>query len=67
MRHVSKNVVLAHLKSTLDAPHGPLAGTNHALASVILANDGSHWHIEAFHNTLFASPSAGTASSSRAL
>jgi hypothetical protein len=39
----------------MNAPTGPLAGENEALASVVLVGDGDDYRIAAFHNTLVAS------------
>ena len=54
-RELDDRVMLAHVRGTLNAPAGPLAGETNALASVILVGDGGDHRIAAFHNTLVAS------------
>ena len=51
-RHLTEQVILGHVKGTLTAPTGPLAGVQVALASVVLVRSGAKWQIAAFHNTL---------------
>src|SRR5688572_881572 len=53
-RELDDRVILAHVRGTLDAPTGPLAGQANALASVVLVGDGDDHRIAAFHNTLVA-------------
>ena len=36
----------------MEAPTGPLAGTNEALFSMVLTRAGHGWEIVSFHNTL---------------
>ena len=40
--------VLAVVGATLDAPHGPMQGVNHARFTMVLGEEG----VTAFHNTL---------------
>ena len=54
-RELDDRVILAHVRGTLNAPTGPLAGETDALASVILVRDGDEHRIAALHNTLVAS------------
>ena len=54
-RELNDRVILAHVRGTLTAPTGPLAGTTDALASVVLVGDGDDHHIAALQNTLVAS------------
>ena len=52
-REISPGCVVAVVAATLDAPHGPLQGINHARYTLtIVATDGE-WQINAFQNTLF--------------
>jgi len=53
-RALEDRVILAHVRGELNAPTGPLAGDNEALASVVLVGDGDDYRIAAFHNTLIA-------------
>jgi uncharacterized protein (TIGR02246 family) len=52
VRTLAPTVLLAHVKSTLKVPTGPLAGEHQALFSLVLARDQDNWRIAAFHNTL---------------
>jgi uncharacterized protein (TIGR02246 family) len=54
-RELDDRVILAHVRATLNAPTGPLAGETDALASVVLVRDGDDHRIAAFHNTLIPS------------
>ena len=54
MRAIAPTVLLAHVKSTLKAPTGPLAGEHNSLFTIVLAQDQNDWRIAAFHNTLVA-------------
>ena len=53
-RTLDENVIIAHAKSTLNAPAGPLAGEHNAVATLIIVHMASEWQIAAFHNTLVA-------------
>jgi uncharacterized protein (TIGR02246 family) len=53
-RSIADTVILAHIKSTLDTPTGPLAGVHHALATAVLVQTNHTWRVTAFHNTLQA-------------
>jgi len=56
VRSLDSGVLLAHLKSTLRAPSGPLEGEHHSLISIVVVQDGNQWRIAALHNTLVAQP-----------
>lgn len=51
-REISPGVVVAVVAATLDAPHGPLQGTNHARFTLTIAATDDGRLITAFHNTL---------------
>lgn len=52
VRPIASSVLLAHVKSTLKAPTGPLAGEHKSLFTMVLVQDHDAWRIVAFHNTL---------------
>lgn len=52
VRAISPTVLVAHVKSTLKAPTGPLAGEHNSLFTLVLEQDQENWRIAAFHNTL---------------
>ena len=52
VRSLPEGVVIAHVRSTLEAPTGPLAGAHDAVATLVVVDDGGEWRIAAFHNTL---------------
>ena len=52
LRALATGVLLAHVKSTLKAPTGPLAGEHSSLFTVVLVQEQNSWSIAAFHNTL---------------
>jgi uncharacterized protein (TIGR02246 family) len=54
-RELAGGVILAHVRGTLNAPTGPLAGETNALATVVLVGNGDGHRIAAFHNTLVVS------------
>jgi hypothetical protein len=45
-------VIVAHVRATLDAPGGPLAGEHASIITVVLLKHGGGYEITAFHNTL---------------
>ena len=51
-RAIAPEVLVAHVKSTLQAPAGPLAGEHSSLFTLVLVQDRAEWRIAAFHNTL---------------
>jgi len=52
VRPIARGVLLAHVKSTLKVPTGPLAGELSSLFTMVLVQDQDAWRIAAFHNTL---------------
>jgi uncharacterized protein (TIGR02246 family) len=52
VRAIAPAVLLAHVRSTLNAPAGPLAGEHRSLFTLVLVQDRDDWRIAAFHNTL---------------
>jgi uncharacterized protein (TIGR02246 family) len=54
-RPIRDDVIVAHVRSQLHAPTGPLAGDSTALATMVLTDDGDGHRVVAFHNTLVAS------------
>ena len=56
VRTIAPSVLLAHVKSVLKVPAGPLAGELRALFSLVLTKDQNEWRIAALHNTLVAVP-----------
>ena len=62
LRSLSPGVLVAHIKSTLNARTGPLAGEHTALFTMIVVNEerdededeSRNWQIASFHNTLIA-------------
>jgi uncharacterized protein (TIGR02246 family) len=53
-RDLDDQVIVAHVRNTLNAPSGPLAGEHGAMAMVVLVRAGDDWRIAAYHNTLIA-------------
>ena len=51
-RVLAPGYVLVHASSTLEAPVGPLRGTNRSRMTVVLVEEGGDWKATAFHNTL---------------
>jgi len=51
-RLLSSDVALVHVRATLDAPTGPLAGRHSATFSLVCVRAPNGWQIAAFHNTL---------------
>jgi uncharacterized protein (TIGR02246 family) len=47
---------LVHLDARLEVPARPIAGTHHALLSLLLRAHGGAWRIAALHNTLVSEP-----------
>ena len=52
VRAIAPAVLLAHVRATLKAPTGPLAGEHGSLFTLVLVQDQNAWSIAAFHNTL---------------
>jgi uncharacterized protein (TIGR02246 family) len=57
VRAIGDEVVVAHMRSHLSVPRGPMIGEHDALPSMTLVRDAGAWKIAAFHNT-FVSPPA---------
>jgi uncharacterized protein (TIGR02246 family) len=57
VRAIAPAVLLAHVRATLNAPTGPLAGEHRSLFTLVLVQDQNAWNIAAFHNTLVTLPS----------
>jgi uncharacterized protein (TIGR02246 family) len=55
VRSITSTVLVAHVKATLKAPTGPLAGEHNSLFTIVLVQDQNDWWISAFHNTLVTS------------
>lgn len=51
---LSDEILLVNLRSTLDAPVGPLAGKNSSTITMVLIKIGANWKVKLFHNTLVA-------------
>jgi uncharacterized protein (TIGR02246 family) len=51
-RLLRADIALVHVRSVLQAPHGPLAGRHSARFSLVLTRERGAWEIAAFHNTL---------------
>jgi uncharacterized protein (TIGR02246 family) len=52
VRPIAPGVLVAHVKTELNAPSGPLAGRHNSLFTIVLVQQESDWRIAAFHNTL---------------
>jgi len=53
-RLIAPAVLVAHVRTQLNAPIGPLAGEHRSLYTVVLVQEQDDWRIAAFHNTLIA-------------
>jgi uncharacterized protein (TIGR02246 family) len=51
-RSVGPGVVVALVRSTLDAPSGPMQGVNQARMTMVIVEEDDRWAITHFHNTL---------------
>lgn len=51
-RLIAPGCLLAHVRGTLNAPSGPLAGEHTAVLTLVSLLTGGAWQITAFHNTL---------------
>ena len=52
VRAIAPGVAVAHVKTELNAPTGPLAGKHNSLFTIVLVQLQGDWRIAAFHNTL---------------
>jgi len=53
-RKLDDRVIVAHVRNTLSAPAGPLAGEHASTITAVLQGHDDKWEIAAFHNTLIA-------------
>ena len=53
-RVLAPGCVVVHATSTLDAPAGPLRGTNRSRMTAVLIEEQGEWKATAFQNTLVA-------------
>ena len=51
-REIAPGVIVAVATSTLDAPSGPLFGTNNSRLTTVMVEQPDRWAVTAFHNTL---------------
>lgn len=51
-RAIAPGVILAVATSTLDAPAGPLLGTNQSRFTMVITQQDDRWVVTAFQNTL---------------
>jgi uncharacterized protein (TIGR02246 family) len=51
-RELDGQVILAHVRGTLSAPGGPLAGEHASTITLVLLRHDDEYKITAFHNTL---------------
>lgn len=49
---INEQTILAHIKTVLNSPQGPLTGTNSSIITIVLIQENNEWKIRAFHNTL---------------
>ena len=53
-RALDGGVIVAHVRGTLNAPSGPLAGEHASTITVVLRKRADNYEVAAFHNTLVA-------------
>ena len=53
-RELDGQVIVAHVRGTLNAPRGPLAGEHASTITVVLRKQADSYEVAAFHNTLVA-------------
>jgi uncharacterized protein (TIGR02246 family) len=51
-RELDERVIVAHIRGTIDAPGGPLAGQHACTITLVLLRHDDKYEITAFHNTL---------------
>ena len=51
-RELDGQVIVAHIRGTMDAPGGPLAGQHACTITLVLLRHDDKYEITAFHNTL---------------
>lgn len=49
---IDTNTILAHMKSSLTSPSGPMAGVNGSIMTLVLIQENNEWKVRAFQNTL---------------
>lgn len=54
VRALTPAVLVGHVRGTLQAPSGPMAGTQASLATLVLVERHGAWEIAAFHNLAVA-------------
>ena len=64
-RQLDDQVTVAHVRSTLSAPAGPLAGEHAGMATVVLTRHDHGGRIAAFHSTLIAQDMTTAATEAR--
>ena len=58
VRPLGDDLAVAIVAATMQAPIGPLAGTNHARLTAVVAQRDGQWRIVSFHNTLVLEPAS---------
>jgi len=53
-RALGDGIILAHARSDLSAPSGPLSGEHSSVSTLVLVREEEGWRIAGFHNTLVA-------------
>ncbi len=53
-RHISPDVIIAHMRSVVDIPRGTLQGKLETLASLVFRKTSTGWELVTFHNTRLA-------------
>lgn len=59
VRPLGERAAVAHIRTHLHVPSGPLAGEIVTLATAVLVHAGHGWLIDAFQNTRVQTPPAG--------
>ena len=52
VRPIAPGALVAHVRTELNAPSGPLGGRHNSLFTIVLVQQQNDWRIAAFHNTL---------------
>ena len=52
VRRLGDQLAVGIVGATMQAPVGPLAGTNHARITSVVAEEDGRWRVVSFHNTL---------------
>jgi uncharacterized protein (TIGR02246 family) len=56
VRPLGEHAAIAHIRTHLHVPSGPLTGEITTLATAVLVRDGHNWLIDAFQNTRVQAP-----------